>query len=633
MSYVFDPKLEMEFQSRFRKHVADRFGILPNFFQLTPEPAEIIEKMWGFAVAAYLDNPLPSVFKERLFVYLSRFCAARYCIARHLGFLIGLGRPSGDAGAPLHSIEDAVLLLRRPLHRGPELDAQLAAAEEWPSPLPGVPSAESAEEIAVFALASHAFLQTPDAARCRGALLRLFGEPRFRYLTLFLTFVHAAHYWTKVHPELEFEDDIKALLGVQDALAECVLNDPEAGADALTHTLLEELPLLRTKADETANLLASIVESTEDAIVSKNLDGIILSWNDGAERLFGYSREEAIGQSIYLVIPPDRKEEEEAILARLSRGERVEWLTTERVRKDGRRVHVSLTVSPIRDGSGRVIGASKIARDITEAVLAERRLRESEEQLRHLSETLEAQVQARTEQLRALSAELLKAQDNERRRLARDLHDTAGQTLALLSMGIDQIIEETGETAPELASKMEKTAQLVQQLNRELRTTSYLLHPPLLDENGLTAALEWFIEGVQKRSGLSIELKISGSVGRLSSDAELAIFRLVQECLTNIHRHSGSHTAGIRITRAGDYISVEVRDRGKGIPPGKLAEIYSAGSGVGIRGMRERLRQLDGEMTIESDKRGTVISATVPLRGWQQPGNRADENKALSATV
>jgi PAS domain S-box-containing protein len=631
MSNSLSSHLQSEFQSRFRQHVAARFGVLPNFFRLAPETPEITEKMWGFAMAAYLDNPLPSVFKERLFVYLSRFCAVRYCIARHLGFLIGLGRPSGDARAPLHSNDDALRLLRRPLHRGLELEAQIVTANSWP-PLADMPAMESPEEIAVFALASHVFVQTREAARCREALLRLFGGVHFQYLMLFLTFVHAAHYWTKVHPEIEFEDDVKELLKTQEALASLVLSDPEAAADNVVQTLVDELALLRTDADQAAKLLSSIVESSEDAIVSKNLDGIITTWNSGAQRLFGYSREEAVGQSIYLLVPPERREEEASILARLRRGERVEHLITERVRKDGTRVYVSLTVSPIRDGSGQVIGASKIARDMTEVVLAERRLRESEERFRKLSESLEAQVQARTEQLRALSFHLLKAQDDERRRLARDMHDTAGQTLAVLGINFDELMGDVSRVAPALAAKMEKTAELVQQLNRELRTTSYLLHPPLLDENGLTAALGWFVSGLQKRSGISIQLTIAEDVGRLSGEAELAIFRLVQECLTNVHRHSGSKTASIEIRRMAQRISVQVRDGGKGMSPEKLAEIQAAGSGVGIRGMRERLRHLDGELTIESNGHGTVVSAVIPV-GGAQIANRADETSSLSAAV
>jgi hypothetical protein len=208
--------------SDLQRRVNERFGVLPNFFRLspeTPETPEITEKLWGFAQAAYLDNPLPSVFKERLFVHLSRFCAVRYCIARHTGFLIGLGRPAGDKDARAESVGDVVKLLRRPLPRGPELESRLSFCSKCPAPLVEMPTADTQMEDGLFSLASHIFLQTADAPECLEALERLLGTVRLQYLLLFLAFVRAAHYWTRVHPEIQFEDDIKELLATHEALA------------------------------------------------------------------------------------------------------------------------------------------------------------------------------------------------------------------------------------------------------------------------------------------------------------------------------------------------------------------------------------------------------------------------------
>src|SRR5271154_7034347 len=153
-----------------QRQVNDRFGLLPNFFRLAPETPEITEKLWGFAQIAYLDNPLPSVFKERLFVFLSRFCAVRYCIARHTGFLVGLGRPAGDKGARAESVEDVVKLLRRPLPRGSELESRLAFCSKSPAPLVEVPAAATQLEDGIFSLTAHVFLQTGDAPACLAAL-------------------------------------------------------------------------------------------------------------------------------------------------------------------------------------------------------------------------------------------------------------------------------------------------------------------------------------------------------------------------------------------------------------------------------------------------------------------------------
>jgi PAS domain S-box-containing protein len=384
---------------------------------------------------------------------------------------------------------------------------------------------------------------------------------------------------------------------------------------------------LRSRMRRDSDLLASIVASSDDAIISKNLDGIITSWNKSAERMYGYTAEEAIGQSIMLVVPHDRRDEEATILARLRRGERIDHFQTIRARKDGTTLDVSLTISPIRDGTGRVIGASKVARDITLEKRVQQALQDSEERYRNLAESLEAEVLARTreleernidilrqsEQLRSLSQNLLHAQDEERRRVARELHDSAGQTLTVLGLNIAQLAEDAKQIAPEHARQAEEIQQLVRHLQQEIRTTSYLLHPPLLDEAGLSSALNWYVQGMVERSGLQIELNISEDFGRLPTDVELLIFRLVQECLTNILRHSGSKSAWIELTRNPEQIILEVRDQGKGISAQRLAEIQSGGSGVGIRGMRERLRQLEGTLTIQSDGGGTQVSVTIPF--------------------
>jgi PAS domain S-box-containing protein len=468
--------------------------------------------------------------------------------------------------------------------------------------------------------------------------------------------------------------------------------------------------------EEITGLLAAIVASSDDAIISKNLDGIITSWNKSAERIFGYTPEEAIGQHIRLIIPPERHAEELDILGRLRRGERVDHFHTVRRRKDGSLLDVSLTISPVRDSSGRVVGASKVARDITEQKQVERALRESEQRFRVITDDspimvwmsgtdklcyyfnkgwldfvgrtleqesgngwaenvhpedfeqclqvyvsnfdarrpfeMEYRMRHHTGQYRWIldravpryapdgtfegyvggcldihdqkeAAEkvrvaddmtrLMKVQDEERRRIARELHDSAGQTLTVLGLSLAQLVERAQVIAPELATEGKEIEEVVQQLHREIRTTSYLLHPPLLDECGLASALNMYVEGLAERSHIAITLDVAAQVGRLPSDMELAIFRVVQECLTNIHRHSGSETALIRVAREGENVRAEVRDHGKGISSERLSEIQSHGSGVGIRGIRERIRQFHGEMKIESNVSGTSVIVRMPL--------------------
>jgi signal transduction histidine kinase len=247
-----------------------------------------------------------------------------------------------------------------------------------------------------------------------------------------------------------------------------------------------------------------------------------------------------------------------------------------------------------------------------------------------LSETLDAEVRARTlellqrnqevvegaNRLRELSRRMMQVQDEERRHIARELHDSAGQVLAVLGMRMGQLAE---QVRPELRSSAQEILQLVQQLTQELRTMSYLLHPPLLDEIGLAAALNWYVQGVTERSQIDINLSIAEDMGRLPPELELILFRLVQESLTNVHRHSGSKTASIRVTREDDHVSLEVQDRGKGISRERLTEIQTQGAGVGIQGMRERVRQFHGEMSIESDENGTRITAVLPAKTKAAP--------------
>ncbi len=383
----------------------------------------------------------------------------------------------------------------------------------------------------------------------------------------------------------------------------------------------------RKEAERTTGLLAAIVDSSDDAIVSKSLDGVISSWNKGAERTFGYTADEAIGQHITLIIPPDRRQEEAMILERLKRGERVDHFETVRVRKDGTPLDISLTISPVRDGEGRVIGASKVARDVTEQKRAEQALRESKERLRSFADGLETEVRLRTrelertnaavldqsEQLRDLSNRLLRSQDDERRRIARELHDSAGQILTALGMSLGNIGQRVSHD-PQLAEGVEDSRELVQQLSKEIRTTSYLLHPPLLDENGLFEAIRWYVQGLEGRSDLKIELCMSESFGRLPCEVEMALFRIVQECLTNIHRHSGSKKAIIRVVRKVETVSLDIQDEGKGIPAEKLASIQGQSAGVGIAGIRERVRHLRGTVNIQSNHSGTTISVQLPVR-------------------
>jgi signal transduction histidine kinase len=272
-----------------------------------------------------------------------------------------------------------------------------------------------------------------------------------------------------------------------------------------------------------------------------------------------------------------------------------------------------------RELMARVGAHLTMARIRREAAERERDLRRALErahsdlETRVLERTLE--LQRAEGDLRALSGRLLQTQDEERRRIARELHDSSGQMVTALGINLAVLQREINRENSKAEKAINECLDLVRDMSKELRTISHLLHPPLLDESGLGSALRWYVGGYSERSKIPVELEISPDLGRLPSELETAIFRVVQECLTNIHRHSSSPTAVIKLTRKAHEVELEVRDQGKGMPP-ELDGMPRDGArpGVGIRGMRERIKQLRGTIEIKSgDGKGTTVIATVPI--------------------
>jgi signal transduction histidine kinase len=220
------------------------------------------------------------------------------------------------------------------------------------------------------------------------------------------------------------------------------------------------------------------------------------------------------------------------------------------------------------------------------------------------------------ESLRRLSGRLLHLQDEERRRIARELHDSTGQALAALAMNLSVLKENSGSLPPRSLKALNESLALLDACSGEIRTLSYLLHPPLLDEVGLETALRWYVDGFAERSGVRVELEVDPGLGRLGQQVETTLFRIVQECLSNVHRHSGSPTARIEVTRWDSTVRLRVSDAGRGILKGTLERLAgeTGALGVGIPGMRERLKQFKGDLQIESGSHGTTVSATLPLQ-------------------
>jgi PAS domain S-box-containing protein len=386
-----------------------------------------------------------------------------------------------------------------------------------------------------------------------------------------------------------------------------------------------ESPLTSAEARsfELSARLAAIVDCSDDAIVSKTLDGIITSWNRGAERIFGYTAAEAVGQHITLIIPEDRKSEEDDVLARLRRGERVDHFETVRRAKDGRLLHISLTVSPIRDARGVIIGASKVARDITERILIAETLRRAHDELEERVRERTAELARANESLRQEMAErqrierdrlqlltrLVLAQEDERRRIARELHDQLGQQLTALRLTLEMLKAQSVNT--EVRTQVETLEELALQLDHDVAFRVWELRPSAVEDLGLAAALTNYAHSWSKHFGIRVQLHTSRSTNdRLTLDLETVVYRLAQEALNNIAKHARATHVDVVLERSADHVSLIIEDNGVGFDP-PAAE--AAGQGLGLIGMRERAALVGADLQIESTPgSGTTVIVRAP---------------------
>jgi PAS domain S-box-containing protein len=359
--------------------------------------------------------------------------------------------------------------------------------------------------------------------------------------------------------------------------------------------------------NETRQQLHLLVEAVQDyAIFLLDAEGCVRTWNTGAERIKGYKASEIIGRHFSCFYPEAdiaaRKPQRELEIAR-SEG-RVEdegW----RLRRDGSRFWANVIITALKSPAGEIIGFAKVTRDFTDRLLARQALEESQRRLEDSEKSL-----------RELSLHLLRTQDEERRRIGRDLHDSLGQYLSVLKMKLESLIPR--EPRPTDTMDLKDCAQLTEQALKEVRTISYLLYPPMLEDLGLKSAMPWYVDGFTKRSGIKITFDLSPGFRRLSNDIELALFRILQESLTNVHRHSGSSTAEVRLSTIAGGVVLEVRDHGKGMPA-QDGQVPPGSLGVGLRGMNERIRQLGGTLEVSSTSRGTIVTATVPVASTGTP--------------
>ncbi len=364
------------------------------------------------------------------------------------------------------------------------------------------------------------------------------------------------------------------------------------------------------------------VEAVRDyAIFMLDPKGNIATWNTGAERIKGYKPWEIIGQHFSVFYPEEdlraRKPWHELEVAgKEGRFEDEGW----RLRKDGSKFWANVIITAIKDENGRLLGFGKVTRDLMETTLNKMELQRALENLeKEVAERRQAEQRLyRSEQsLRKLSLHLLRTQDEERKRIGRDLHDSLGQCLAILKINLDSLQMALPANEAKALSQVTQCLQLSEEAIREVRTIAYLLYPPMLEELGLNSAIPWYLEGFSDRSEIKITFEAQPDFERLPLPAELALFRVLQESLTNVHRHSGSESAKIRLFEDDGLVVLEVADEGKGFPAAMLDlndDDVPSTFGVGLRGMNERLRDLGGmiELRPGRNKKGAIVRAVVP---------------------
>jgi PAS domain S-box-containing protein len=363
------------------------------------------------------------------------------------------------------------------------------------------------------------------------------------------------------------------------------------------------------------------IEAVKDyAIFTLDAQGNVSSWNEGSARLKGYAASEILGRHFSCFYSPEDSRDGKPAreLEAATRDGRVEdegW----RVRKDGSRFWANVIVTAIRDNTGTVIGFAKVTRDFTDRMRAQEALRLANADLTaEVAERKSAEARLATSErsLRDLSLHLLRTQDEERKRIGRDLHDSLGQYLAVLKMNLDSLESGLGSNSNGISEQLASCIRLADDALKEVRTISYLLYPPLLEEMGLKSAIPWYLDGFSKRSNIKTTFEADPDFGRISSEGELALFRILQEGLTNVHRHSGSATAAVKLSKMDGEAILEIVDKGKGISPTQLKQFgqdWAGSLGVGLRGMNARVSQLGGKLEVQSTGSGTVVKAHLPV--------------------
>ena len=607
-------------RSDFPAEVRSRFGLLPNFFCTAASAPGLIEELWGFAKSAYLDSPLPSLFKERLFVQLSRFCDIRYCIVRHVGFLVGQGRPAGDASVRPESITQAIALLSRPVADGKRLDDSLVLLERVASPV-AIPEPEAELEGALFDALTILFVRPRGAERARHSIAHAVGEPTFEILTAFLAFVRTAHYWTETHPTLGYESDTVELMRSHPVLARLMLDSSEAAWAHSGEALRQALDDLRSTSGalrSSEERFRALVTATSDILYQMSPDWTQMRALDGK----GFLPDTTLPDRNWLLryIPADEQATVSAAVrsAVLTKG--VFELEHRVLRSDGTVGWVLSRAVPILNENHEVVEWFGAALDLTARKNAEDALRDADRRKDEFLATLAHELRNPLAPLRngLQIARLNSPADSPFRRTI----EMMDRQVSMLAHLVDDLMDVGRITTGKIELRRESVTL------REVLAASVEASRAAMDGHGHRLVIESSAE----------ELTVAGDFDRLT--------QVFSNLLSNAAKYTDAGgTIKLRVAREGGEGVVSVADNGIGIPAADLPGIFdmfsqvrshrghaAGGLGIGLSLVRQLVELHGGSVQVVSpgEGHGSTFSVRLPLAAIT-PERAADATEAPAA--
>ena len=606
----------------FPTEVRSRLGVLPNFFCTASSAPGLMEDLWGFAKSAYLDSPLPSLFKERLFVHLSRFCDIRYCIVRHVGFLVGEGRPAGDISASPETIAQAITLLSRPVPDGKRLDHSLVLLERVAFPV-AIPEPEAELEGALFDALTILFVRPRGAERARHAIAHAVSEPTFEILTAFLAFVRTAHYWTETHPTLDYETDMIALMRSHPVLARLMLDSSEADWAGSGDTLRQALDDLRSTSGalrSSEERFRALVTATSDMLYRMGPNWEEMLTLDGRGLLPDTARPDR--NWLHRYVPEDEQAKVSAAIRSAVLHKSVFELEHRVFRSDGTTGWILSRAVPILNESHEVVEWFGTALDLTARKNAEDALREADRRKDEFLATLAHELRNPLAPLRN------------------------GLQIAWFNTPADAPLRRTIEMMDRQVSMLAHLVEDLMDVSRittgkiELRRGRVALRAVLAAS---TEALRAGIDAREHRLVVELpaeELSVEGDFDRLT--------QVFSNLLSNAIKYTDAGgTIEIRVDREDGEAVVRVADTGIGIPAADLPGIFEmfsqvhshrgradGGLGIGLSLVQQLVEMHRGSVQVESpgEGHGSTFSVRLPLM-IDACAPRAPERGAMATQI